>query len=750
MGFTFAFQSRLVGLASFSSDASWMRWITLICLGQLLATPVTAQDPLHVRIDRQMAEIHPGPENDLCGDGEFLRRVYLDLVGRIPTGQQARRFIEDPAPDKRAQVVDQLLAHPDHPKHMAHVFDVMLMERRADKHVKKDAWNSYLLTSFQQNKPFDQLAREILAADGVDEKQRAPAKFFLEREVEPNLMTREVGRMFFGMDLQCAQCHDHPLIDDYYQADYYGLFAFVNRSYLFQPDNKKPAVLAEKAEGDAKYKSVFTDEEGSTLPRLPGGVEIDEPTFAKDDAYQVKPDPKKKDVRPIPKHSRRHELAMRATDGSNRAFNRNIANRLWAHMMGQGLVQPVDQHHSDNPPVQPELLEMLATELAKTKFDVRAMLRQFALSRTYQRSIDLPEDLAVHAHSATEELKLWEQRLVERKQRVEQAKAEVNDLENRLDAGKETLPPLAEAAKKAGEAMAAARMAADQAKQTLQAGEQALAKQQSVLGLLSEAASKAEQAAGSLPDDQPLNQAVKVLLSRRDQANAKVAEQSQAVSSLKSSHSDAVNKLEQSSQLADQAAKKLKSAQQSAVSLAGELAQAEQKLVFGRTLISHAKEQVERLQATISFGQTVQQHQTLQAAVERLTTQIDQTQAAVDQLAPRSAQFSQELPQVEAVHSGALAAAETAKRQHESARQTAEWLADSFAKAKQVAELMSEDAELGEVVKTLEARSSDLAEKATSLQKLAAEASTKEQEVRDRLSTLGAQLKQTSDQLAQA
>ena len=506
---------------------------------------------------------------------------------------------------------------------MAKVFDVMLMERRADKYVKKELWDSYLLTSFRKNRPLNELAREILAADGVDENNRAAAKFYLEREVEPNLLTREVGRMFFGMDLQCAQCHDHPSIDDYYQSDYYGLFAFVSRSYLFQPDKKKPAVLAEKAEGDAKFKSVFTEEEGATLPRLPGSVEIDEPTFAKEDAYEVKPDPKKKDVRPIPRHSRRYELAMRATDGSNLAFNRNLANRLWAHMMGRGLVHPVDQHHSDNPPVQPQLLELLAAELPQTNFDVKSMLRQLALSRTYQRSVDLPNDMTEHAKSASQQLEVWKLRLAELKTAAEQAGQAVDQLDDQLDAEQAKLPPLVDAEKKASDALAASKRVADDATKALHDSQQVLTKHQVVLDLLAEARAKATQAAGVLGEGDGLGNAITMLQERHQVFAAKVAQQTQQLSALTAAHMAAIAKRSETQKVAEAATNTLKTASDALADTAKKLAAAKQHRLFSQTSISHAKNQIMRLQLIVDYAETLRQANEDAQLVDTLEAQRD-------------------------------------------------------------------------------------------------------------------------------
>lgn len=358
-----------------------------------------AEEPLHVRIDQHVTAGQVGPQADLAGDGEFIRRLYLDLLGRIPSSAEARAFIDDKAAGKRTAAVDRLLASPGYARNMAGVFDVMLMERRADKHVKGPEWRGYLQDAFAANRPWDQLAAEIIAADGNStEIPRAAAKFILDRNAEPNLVTRDLGRKFFGMDLQCAQCHDHPNVADYYQRDYYGLFAFVNRSYVFQPDTKKPAVLAEKAAGQANFKSVFTDVAGGTRPRVPAGLEIAEPVFAPGNEWTVVPNPKDKNLRGIPKYSRRAQLAKHAA--TSPYFRRNIANRLWGHMMGRALVEPRDGIHSDNPAAHPALLDLLADDLAANGYDLKRFIRELALSQTYQRRFDLPGDLKSHAELA--------------------------------------------------------------------------------------------------------------------------------------------------------------------------------------------------------------------------------------------------------------------------------------------------------------------------------------------------------------
>ena len=365
------------------------RWIFVVTLLFAFCTAAADVLPLHARIDRHVAAGQVGPLAVQASDGEFIRRLHLDLTGRIPSSAEARDFIDNKSAPKRLEAINALLASPEYARHMAAVFDVMLMERRADKYVKTPAWRGYLRDAFAANKPWDTLAAEIIGTD--DNRTGVPhaaAKFILDREAEPNLVTRDLARKFFGMDLQCAQCHDHPNIDDYYQRDYYGIYAFVSRSFVFRPDAKKPAVLAERASGEAKFKSVFTDVSGGMRPRVPAGFEISEPIFSLGEEWRVAPNPKNKKVRGIPKYSRRAQLAKHAA--SSTYFRRNIANRLWGQMMGRALVEPRDGLHTANPAAHPELLGILADDFVAHKFDVRAFLRELALSQTYQRQFDLP------------------------------------------------------------------------------------------------------------------------------------------------------------------------------------------------------------------------------------------------------------------------------------------------------------------------------------------------------------------------
>ncbi|MFT7639662.1 MAG: hypothetical protein ACI9G1_001399, partial [Pirellulaceae bacterium] len=344
-----------------------------------------ADTPLNVTIDEHiMASLSKSgiTPADRCSDADFVRRIYLDLNGAIPSSDVTRKFLDDSDENKRAKLVDGLLQRDQFAQRMATVFDVMLMERRPDKYVTTDEWRSYLSASFAANKPLNSLVREILGNDGVDDNLRPAAKFYLDRAVDKDTLVRDIGRLFLGVDLQCAQCHDHPNIDDYLHEHYYGLSVFVAGSKTFKlPDGK--IVLEETVMREVEFASVFDpDTTRKTGPRLLAALmKIPESTAGEE--YIEKPS---RSVRAVPKFSLRTLLAEKLPSDETPEFARNMANRLWAMMTGRGIVHPLDMHHSANPPSHPELLAALAKNLAETNYDTKTFLREIALSATYQRS----------------------------------------------------------------------------------------------------------------------------------------------------------------------------------------------------------------------------------------------------------------------------------------------------------------------------------------------------------------------------
>ncbi len=366
------------------------RRAALSCLALLLcAGSICAETSLSARIDeaiRAGCKDYDKLAAPRSSDAEFARRVHLDLTGVIPSADELRAFLADSAPDKRRALVERLLASEGYARHFQQVFDVLLMDRRPAKHVKQDEWQTFLRDSFAANKPYDQLVREILSADGGDPKMRATARFYLDREGEPHQLTRDVTRLFLGMNLHCAQCHDHPLVDAYKQEHYYGVYAFLSRSYLYTDKATKVAVFAEKGEGDVTFQSVFKAKvTRSTGPRMPGRKELTEPKLDKGQEYVA---PVKQGERGVPKFSRRAQLAAALTDDPR--FARATANRVWALLLGRGIVHPVEYDHEANPPSHPALLDLLAQEFRAGKYDLKALIRAIVLSETYQRTSALP------------------------------------------------------------------------------------------------------------------------------------------------------------------------------------------------------------------------------------------------------------------------------------------------------------------------------------------------------------------------
>ena len=389
---------------------SWRYRVTVLCLMVALAgecaafadapgrpdapplpEPATAKlpdlPPLHPQIDALIDASLAASGTPTAGpasDSEFVRRISLDLIGRVPSVEETREFLADAAAnsDARTQLIDRLLARPEHVRRMQYVLDEMIMERRVGGNVPDVEWQAWLRQAVADNRSWSWIANEILSADGAETEKRPPAKFYLDRDFASEVVTRDVGRIFLGVDLECAQCHDHPNIDGYLQRHYYGINAFLSRSYVFTDAKSKKKMLGEKAEGEVKFTSVFTSEEGGTAPRL-----LDLPPIADPEGtageYVAKPD---KTTRGVPKYSRRQQLAEQMTAPENLDFRRNIANRIWALMAGRGLVEPLDVRHADNPAAHPELLNLLAEGLRDSGDDLRWLIREIALSNAYQRS----------------------------------------------------------------------------------------------------------------------------------------------------------------------------------------------------------------------------------------------------------------------------------------------------------------------------------------------------------------------------
>ena len=587
--------------------------------------PTPAPAPLHERIDSLIESEFAGPLTPPASDADFLRRAYLDLTGMIPTAAEARAFFADTAADKRVRLVDRLLATPQHARHLAIFFDLTLMERRPQKHVDVGAWQQFLFNSCLTNKPWHHLVREILAADGADEATRVAARFHLDREADPNLLTRDTGRIFFGMNLACAQCHDHPNVADYLQRDYHGLFAFFNRTYLFTRDRDKKAFVAEKAEGDVTFASVFTKESGATRPRLPGGTQLTEPSFPRFTEYTVPPDAKDKNLRPVPKFNRRAELAKAATESNNRAFNRNIVNRLWALLMGRPLVAPVDELNSQNPAAYPALLDLLATEFSAGGYDTRAFLRELALTRVYGRSFELPSAVSSPRGLAATWIPVLESRQRQFTNEVAAGEAELKRIQERIAAQRKAMQPVVDQLAKTNAALAEIRKACDPAILAHQAAGRDLARKRDALKSVQDAQAKLDEALAKLPGDKELTASVDKLKARVTELNKEIAAAEKDLATKDTAAKPMREKLAPAEATAGPARERWAAEDAKLLVLDGELIAATTRWQDAKTAAKHVERQLETARAL--------------AECDRLKAEIDRTKAA---LAKRTAAAASE------------------------------------------------------------------------------------------------------------
>ena len=376
----------------------WL-WIALPIWFSAFQLPLTfAQPPLSATIDSLVEPDFDFLTSPRESDGLLLRRLSLDLRMVVPTAAELDEFQADAAPDRWSRWVQRFLDDPLHRERIVEWLDKTLMQRRPNKHVDRVKWLAYLRQSVDERKPIDKVVKEVVSSTWWNSTQRAQQRFFLDRDGDPHAVVRDMGRIFFGRDMQCAQCHDHPQVNDYLQIDYHGLLAFVSPSSLveakFKDDKgaeQKLQIYSERAAGDAPFESVF--DKGVLFrsgTRIPGSTEQFEPYLAPDQRYRPEAMPDTLEGAPKPPAISRRDALVNQLAAGNQAFAENWANRVWALMLGRGLVHPLDMHHPDNPPSNPKLMNALTQSLVASGFDLRAMIQQIAMSETYQRGSRLP------------------------------------------------------------------------------------------------------------------------------------------------------------------------------------------------------------------------------------------------------------------------------------------------------------------------------------------------------------------------
>jgi hypothetical protein len=350
---------------------TWPRFLSarlffLTFAAALLPGPVRAAAPpqpggpreVAAAIDRLLEEhwrranVRPAaPADELA----LLRRATLDLAGRVPTAAEVEQFRGDRSPDRYGAAVRRLLDGPEFSWHFGAVLDEMLQGRYAGN----AAFVGYLRRSVQQNKPWDRLFREVMVGPWDTPDRKGAVGFLAPRARDVDQLTTDVTRSFFGVDVTCARCHNHPLVKDWKRDHYYGMMAFLVRT------TGGRGAVSEKRTGEARYAA--RDGKQRTVPMMfLTGRALTEPAPVKGDRF-----------------SRREQLVRVALE-ERHFFSRAFVNRAWEYFFGRGLVDPVDQIHSGNRASVPELLDWLADDFARSGYDVRRLVTGIVLSRAYR------------------------------------------------------------------------------------------------------------------------------------------------------------------------------------------------------------------------------------------------------------------------------------------------------------------------------------------------------------------------------
>lgn len=305
----------------------------------------------HVDAKLQKLRIQPSP---LCSDADYLRRVYLDLIGTLPTAKEAREFLADTGRDRRQKLVEALLQRPEFADYWALKWsDWLRVERQKLGHDGAYRYYKWIRDSFAANLPLDQFAKELLAGQGLLAEH--PAGYFYRVVNDPGEMASTLSQSLLGIRIECARCHHHPF-DRWSQDDYYGMQAFFT---------------------GVRFKST---PRGEMLLPSTGGVSQNPRSGQQIFAHALET------VSPTaaPAGDPRTTLAAWMTAPDNPYFARNIVNRAWAHLLGRGIVEPLDDVRLTNPPSHPELLAALSKDFVEHHFDFRHLLRTITASRTYQ------------------------------------------------------------------------------------------------------------------------------------------------------------------------------------------------------------------------------------------------------------------------------------------------------------------------------------------------------------------------------
>lgn len=300
------------------------------------------------------------PANSLCDDATFIRRVTLDVAGRLPTLEELDRFSSSEAADPREEYIDNLLRSPQYADFFASKWTALLKNRRdeASDITSNFAFHAWIRDSLLANVRYDQFVRELLAATGTVIGN--PAVAWYKRVKEPKQQMEDVAQLFLGVRMQCAQCHHHPF-ERWSQDDYYGLTAFFTRVGR-KPTGTRGEDLIFHQRGIAEATNLKT---GSSVRPIALGDSVGE--------IRAEEDP-------------RLHLASWLSRPENPYFAKSLVNRYWKHFLSRGLIEPEDDIRDSNPPSNPELLDALTEEFIKSGYDLKKLVKDITMSATYQLS----------------------------------------------------------------------------------------------------------------------------------------------------------------------------------------------------------------------------------------------------------------------------------------------------------------------------------------------------------------------------
>ena len=324
----------------------------------------------HVFAKLQALRINP---SEICSDAVFLRRTYLDLLGAIPTGDESRQFALDTDPDKRSRLIDELLERPEFADFWALKWsDLLRNEEKTLDRKGVQNFHAWIRSSIVQEKPLDEFVRELIASRGSTYSH--PQANYYRAMRMPLMRAESTAQLFLGVRLQCAKCHNHPF-DRWTQDDYYGWANLFSRvSYKVLENRRRDR--NDKHEFDGEQVVYMARKGDVTNPRT-GAPQP--PQFLGDTAIED------------PEADRLQRLAEWLTSDQNELFARSQANRIWFHLMGRGIVHPIDDFRATNPPVNPALLDALTEEFVESGFDLGHMIQLIMNSNTYQLA-SVPND----------------------------------------------------------------------------------------------------------------------------------------------------------------------------------------------------------------------------------------------------------------------------------------------------------------------------------------------------------------------